>query len=129
MQNDLFEKWYIENHPHSSLEKCEKGSYFRKKATLSLHSFKAGQQSQQGEVSKLQSEIDSLELKLKSQDHSAREVINAMSMSCGEYLKEIDDLQKRIDEAVEYTHDVHDENWQEVISTMLHILKGNKDEN
>lgn len=60
MQNDLFEKWYIENHPHSSLEKCEKGSYFRKKATLSLQSFQAGAQSKQAEIDELRSKMKAI---------------------------------------------------------------------
>lgn len=37
---------------------------------------------------------------------------------------EIDALQKRINNAVDYADGVHSENWQETINTMLHILKG-----
>ena len=62
---------------------------------MMLEAFGAGQQSRQEEVNKLQSEIYDLELKLKSNDHSAREVINAMSMYCNYYLTEIDELQRK----------------------------------
>lgn len=67
MQNDLFEKWYIENHPHSSLEKCEKGSYFRKKAILSLQSFQAGAQSRQTEIDKLRKRIDEIKKHIENE--------------------------------------------------------------
>lgn len=77
--------------------------------------YEAGAQSRQSEVDDL---IDMVKTSADSEMYLFDELQKVN--------KDRNDLQKRIDEAVEYADGVHSESWQETISTMLYILKGNK---
>ena len=80
--------------------------------------FEAGQQSQQGEVDKLQTKIDEL-----NERHSEEKRIlhNVIEMNQAK----IDELQARVDKAL-YHLDFNHDNDKDIA---INILKGNEDEN
>ena len=86
---------------------------------LMEQAFKAGQQSQQGEVNKLQTKIDDLN---ERHSEDKRILHNVIEMNQAK----IDELQARFDKTVN-----HIEEWYGCVelSNIVDMLKGNKDEN
>ena len=83
--------------------------------------FEAGQQSQQGEVNKLQTKIDVLN---ERHSEDKRILHNVIEMNQAK----IDELQARVDEAMKYI-EPSDELSHKAYRDLVKILKGNKDEN
>lgn len=105
-----FNEWYG--------EKGEKLHIYRDEKWIAKHGFEAGQQSQQGEVNKLQTKIDLLEKEITE----TQAFLNKQN-----HIKQatIDELQARVDKAL-YHLDFNHDNDKDIA---INILKGNKDEN
>ena len=88
------------------------------------YAFEAGQQSQQGEVNKLQTKIDEI---TKQRDSFIKAHHIYMNDVC-EYKDKIDKLQARVDEVMKYI-EPSDELSHKAYRDLVKILKGNKDEN
>ena len=97
--------------------------------------FEAGQQSQQGEVDKLQTEIDEI---TKQRDSFIKAHHISMNDVC-EHKDKIDELQARIDEVLKAcdnlrtdllreNHVEYDKGWKDCATSIYHQLKGNKDD-
>jgi len=115
MQNDLFEKWYSLSFPNSSLERNEDGSYFRRKTNFSLESFKAGAQSRQAEIDKLQKD-----------NEGYRKLVNYDTQEMEKLHNKIDELKERIDDAIYDLQHIESKMWEEQVDHVLMILKGNQ---
>ena len=140
-----FNEWYG--------DKGEKLHIYRDEKWIAKHGFEAGQQSQQGEVDKLQTKIDELnernseekrilhnvikmnqakidELqKLRSLDEMA---INQLAQANQVWQIKCDELQKRIDDAsnkIDFWVGGKNGDAIHVAKSIGNILKGNKDEN
>ena len=118
-----FEEWFDDE--YSNYGKSYKERYDERNDMYSSQfvderydAFKAGAQSQQGEVNKLQTKIDVL-----NERHSEEKRIlhNVIEMNQAK----IDELQARVDKAL-YHLDFNHDNDKDIA---INILKGNEDEN
>ena len=112
-----FNEWYG--------DKGEKLHIYRDEKWIAKHGFEAGQQSQQGEVDKLQTKIDELN---ERNSEEKRILHNVIEMNQAK----IDELQGRIDDAsnkIDFWVGGKNGDAIHVAKSIGNILKGNKDEN
>ena len=115
-----FNEWYG--------DKGEKLHIYRDEKWIAKHGFEAGQQSQQGEVDKLQTEIDEI---TKQRDSFIKAHHIYMNDVC-EHKDKIDELQGRVDEVlIEMKNQLGDEDFYDMerpdYDAMLYALRNIKD--
>ena len=112
-----FNEWYG--------DKGEKLHIYRDEKWIAKHGFEAGQQSQQGEVDKLQTKIDELNERSSEEKRILHNVIEMNQAKIDELQGRIDDASNKIDFWVGGKNGdaIH------VAKSIGNILKGNKDEN
>ena len=94
--------------------------------------FEAGQQSQKGEVDRLQTKIDYMQVRLDGANERALSILNHKNVMVDKMQAKIDELQKRIDDAsnkIDFWVGGKNGDAIHVAKSIGNILKGNKDEN
>ena len=121
-----FNEWYG--------EKGEKLHIYRDEKWIAKHGFEAGQQSQQGEVDKLQTEIGELRSLFESVVSDDMKTIQRLESVIDENNAEIKELQGRIDEVLKACNNLrtdsirehcaeYDKGWKDCATTIYHQLK------
>lgn len=82
--------------------------------------FEAGAQSKQAEVDELQKNFNNALKTIEIQQRFLDDADGANKI----LTSQASELQKRIDEALSFAEDAHSENWQDCISCISNILKG-----
>ena len=130
-----FEEWFDDE--YSNYGKSYKERYDERNDMYSSQfvderydAFKAGQQSQQGEVNKLQTKIDELNERNSEEKRILHNVIEMNQTKIDELQARIDEVLKACDnlrtDLLRENHVEYDKGWKDCATSIYYQLRGNK---